>query len=80
MVYVHSTAAVADNSTNMKDAVAKAVTTCIGTFVRGLVLVPKLSRNELGSTKETVNAQHQIARANQEITAKLQSQNSREAG
>ena len=72
MVYIYSTAAVADNSTSMKDAVSGAITTCIGNFIRGLVLVPKLSRSDLGSTKETVNAQHQIAQANKEIRAKLE--------
>lgn len=67
LVYAHESVGVADGQTTAADAVEAAKTRCIGSFVRGLMMVPKLSRNDFDKTKDTLDMQKRISDINKKI-------------
>lgn len=71
LVYSHAASASSPTGAITPDSVEAAKTRCIGTFIRGLTMVPKLAPNQMQHTKETINAQKRLSQVNEQIKAKI---------
>lgn len=71
LVYGHSSAGVTDNGVSTADAVEAGKTRCIGSFIRGLILAPKLSMQQLEHAKSTISTQKQISNVNAQIQKRI---------
>ena len=71
---IHEANGVADQSNSEADALEGAKTRTLKTFIQGLLMVPRLSRSDLQSTKQTVSDQHKIGSINAQVKAEMQAQ------
>ena len=71
LIYTHAASATSATGTIAPDSVEAAKTRCIGTFARGITMVPKLSPSQMQHTKETIDYQKKISQANEQIKHRI---------
>ena len=72
LVYSHAASASSPTGTITPDSVEAAKTRCIGTFIRGLTMVPKLAPNQIQHAADTIKAQKRLSQANEQIRANIE--------